>query len=87
MLTRTINSWQNLSAIPEQFAIENNHWIFRGVESADYDLVPKIGRRGARVDHNGDPVDYSPEAEQTTIERFKREARPHTRTYKRDGAM
>src|SRR5262245_13204372 len=77
MLTEMINSWQDLAAIPEKFAIEKNYWIFRGVESEGYNLTPKIGRRGAMVDHDGHPMDYSSKAEAATILRFQREARPH----------
>ena len=77
MSTKEINSWQDLAAIPECFAIDKNRWIFRGVESDCYDLIPKIGRHGTRRDNYGNPVDYSPVAEQAAILRFQREARPH----------
>jgi hypothetical protein len=77
MLTEEIHNWQDLVAIPEKFAIDKHRWIFRGVESENYELIPKIGRRGTRRDHYGDPVDYSPDAEQAAILRFQREARPH----------
>jgi FRG domain len=77
MLIERINSWQDLAAIPKQFALEKNHWIFRGVEWEQHELIPKIGRRGTRRDYEGRPVDYSPEAEQAALLRFQREARPH----------
>jgi hypothetical protein len=75
METRTIKGWQDLAAIPFEFSTKG--WIFRGVEDKSYDLVPKMGRRDSRKNLDGSDAGYSPEAEARTIERFKREARPH----------
>ena len=76
MMTHTIRSWRELAQIAEDFATRN--WIFRGVEIESYQLVPKIGRPDTRkLLANGADAGYSLEAEKRSIERFRREVRPH----------
>jgi|SRR5215813_958240 len=76
MKTKTITDWQTLASIAEEFKISN--WIFRGVEDAQYELVPKVGRPDTSKNLlDGTNVGYSPDFEKRCIERFKREARPH----------
>lgn len=72
---RRIDRWSDLAAIAEEF--QTRSWIFRGVEVLTYELVPKIGRPDSRKNLNGSNAGYSVEVETRTIERFKREARPH----------
>jgi hypothetical protein len=75
METRTITSWQDISAIADEFKTES--WIFRGVEVSAYELIPKIGRCDTRKNWQGTKIGYSAEVEVRAMERFKREARPH----------
>jgi hypothetical protein len=71
MLTTEIHNWQDLAALAEEFAIDRHRWIFRGVLSEHYALIPKVGRSRARLDRYGDPAGYSPDAEQAAIIRFQ----------------
>ena len=75
METRTIKTWQDLASISEEFATKT--WIFRGVEDESYELIPKIGRLDSRKNLDGSNAGYSSDAENHTVERFMREARPH----------
>jgi hypothetical protein len=47
-------------------------FIFRGVTTTDYELIPKVGRESSRT---GD-LKYTRDAELRALERFKRAARP-----------
>ena len=75
MDTRAISNWAELSDLAQQFATRN--WVFRGVEVESYDLIPKIGRRGARKKLDGTELGYSADAERKCLDRFKREVHPH----------
>jgi len=76
MKTDAINSWQELASIVERF--HEGTWIFRGVENAQYELIPRVGRPNTSYDlRTSTPLDYSPKFEALCIEQFKREAKPH----------
>lgn len=75
MNTTTIGSWTDLASLAERFRTES--WIFRGLEDAEYTLTPKIGRKGARKALDGTELPYCETSEQTMLDRFIREARPH----------
>ena len=76
MKTDAINSWQELASIVERF--HEGTWIFRGVENAQYELIPRVGRPNTSYDlRTSTPLDYSPKFEELCIEQFKREAKPH----------
>lgn len=44
---RTVNSFEELATLVQPFRKDGN-WIFRGVRQSNYELTPKIGRRGSR---------------------------------------
>ena len=76
MTKHTINSWHELASIAEKF--HEGTWIFRGVEDAQYELIPRVGRRDTSYDlKTSTPLGYSPKFEKLCIEQFKREAKPH----------
>ncbi len=53
-------------------------WIFRGVVDCTHELVPKIGRDGARKDPiTGADLPYSKDYEKELLDCFTREARPY----------
>ena len=70
-----INSWNMFAEFVEQHP--SGEWIFRGVTSHNYELIPKIGRRSMRRDPtNGCPLPYSEAGEIAMFNEFKRTARP-----------
>jgi hypothetical protein len=76
MKIKTITDWQTLASIAEEFKTFN--WIFRGIEDARYELVPKVGRPDTSKNLlDGTNAGYCPDLEKRCIERFQREARPH----------
>lgn len=71
-----IKEWSDLSRIAEDYYMKP--WIFRGVVDRTYELVPKIGRKGARKDPSNDAdLPYSSEGEKELLDCFTREARPY----------
>lgn len=77
MEIKTITTWQSLAALPQEFV--SDPWVFRGVDNAEYPLVPKIGRADTRknIKDGNDRGGYSPKFERRCIDLFKREAKPH----------
>lgn len=71
------DSHYNLQSFEDIAALAAEHrsggWIYRGLRSRDYDLIPKIGR--ARTESETKP--YSPKDEKSMFSRFKRETLPH----------
>jgi len=75
----TISTWAELAGIVEKYRA--NTWIFRGVDDARHDLVPNIGRPGARKDMNtGEDLPFDQAEELKLLSRYKRELNPHIRT-------
>lgn len=66
---KPIDSWSAFNEALEEHL--NGDWLFRGVSSANYSLMPSIGRL------KDDQPPYSPDAEREILEKFKREAIPH----------
>jgi hypothetical protein len=78
----SIQTWSELAGLVEEY--RTNKWIFRGVQSAAYKLIPAIGRPGARKDMDtGDDVAFDESEELAMLSRFRREARPHVTTLRR----
>lgn len=67
--------WNTLSEIAEKYRLEN--WVFRGVPSVDYALVPTIGRPGVFKNKNGSIRPFDEKAEDAALFRFIRESRPY----------
>ena len=74
-----LDTWPELSAEIEKIeATGRIDWLFRGVSNAEYGLVSKIGRPGARKDpSNGKSLPHSDAEEAKMLESFKRTARPY----------
>jgi FRG domain len=82
---RHVDSWSRLSALVEEYS--TGEWIFRGVRSSSYPLIPKIGRKKARKN----PADgmsrlYSKESERRMVSEFDRLARPYF-THRPEGLL
>jgi hypothetical protein len=76
MEVSNIQEWVNLANLAEDYYLKQ--WIFRGVVDCSYELVPKIGRAGARKDpKSGDDLPYSQDYEKVLLDCFIREARPY----------
>src|SRR2546427_325276 len=82
-----ISSWSHLAELVEHFSYFNGHdWLFRGVTSAAYTLVPRIGREETRrlrqVPGMAERVrvPYRPEDERAVLNMFHQQARPHLQT-------
>lgn len=67
---QTIKSWSEFIATMTGREYSDCFWSFRGVPSADFDLIPSIGRESVRER-------YSKEWEEEIFSRFKQEAIPH----------
>jgi len=69
--------WKDLAQIVEDY--HEQQIIFRGVVNYEYELIPAIGRKRARVNvidpRQSDP--FSPDDYRAMIDRFRREAVPH----------
>jgi len=63
-----ISSWRDFQEKIEHFL--NGNWLFRGVTSVRYPLVPSVGRQR-------DGYGYSAALERRLLEQFKREALPY----------
>lgn len=76
---RTVNSFEEMTSLVQLFR-KNGKWIFRGVRQSTYELLPKIGRPGARKG-TGSPVDlpYDGAAEETMVRHFIRSAGPYVK--------
>lgn len=75
----TLNKWAELASLVEKYRA--NNWIFRGVADANFTLVPKIGRPGARVNIDTRAnLPFDKEKEIKMLKRYKRELEPHIRT-------
>lgn len=71
-----IAKWSDLAALVENHRASS--WIFRGVRDATHQLIPAIGRPGARRDpQNGSDLPFEAAKEREMLERFQREVRPH----------
>ena len=78
----SIKTWSELTGLVEEYCA--NRWIFRGVEDANWKLVPAIGRAGARKDRNtGQDLPFDKNEELAMLSRFHRECRPHVGTDRR----
>lgn len=74
-----ISTWSDLAGLVEKYRA--NRWIFRGVDNSNHELVPGIGRPGARKDMDtGENLPFVEEAELEMLKRFQRELRPYTPT-------
>jgi hypothetical protein len=67
--------WDELSGVAADYDLKN--WVFRGVPSVKYNLVPKIGRKGTFKRKNGSSRNFNEDDEDRAVARFKREARPY----------
>lgn len=76
---RTVKSFEELAALVQPFR-KNGSWIFRGLRQSNYELVPKIGRQGARkaISGGGD-LPYDRNAEETMTRHFMRAAGPYVK--------
>ncbi len=75
-----IADWSDLAGLVEKFRA--NGWIFRGVADAAYELIPSIGRPGARRSMDGgNTLPFDADEERYMLARFEREIRPHTTSY------
>jgi hypothetical protein len=70
MEEKTIEGWPHLVDLVDQHKREN--WLYRGVTRRDHDLVPKIGRGGARATE----FKYDESHEKFLFDEFKRQVRP-----------
>ncbi|MGK0170899.1 MAG: hypothetical protein ACI9W2_002626, partial [Gammaproteobacteria bacterium] len=90
--TIEIDSWGTLNDVVEAHSDQAingtpvTKWLYRGVTSADYELVPKIGRPHARTRFDYDRTKrmmvaisepYDAVGEIKAFEQFKRLAHPH----------
>jgi len=73
--TRTIASWEELSALCRTFAIGD--WIFRGHVNGAHQLIPAIGRVGARRSLSGSVLPYDRAQAEELLRLFKLHAHPH----------
>jgi hypothetical protein len=71
-----ISSWSLLSNLCEQFAIGT--WIFRGVANGEHQLIPAIGRPGARRSLQGIDLEYDPIEAADLLRQFKLRARSYS---------
>lgn len=78
----TIDSWKDLSKLVAHFSKYNGHdWLFRGVTSVTYKLIPKVGRPERKpkpTSANSERrINYSFPDEVAVFEMFKDAARAH----------
>jgi hypothetical protein len=75
-ITADINGWSDLTILLEEHS--DGAWIFRGVTSVEYELIPKIGRPEWRHDGlaNGER-NFDPDEEVQLLEAFRKQARPY----------
>jgi hypothetical protein len=69
-----LDGWAGLAALVDKHKGQN--WIYRGQTPGHIELIPKIGRKGARKNHRGRSLPYSEPHERWLLEEFKRKARP-----------
>ncbi|MBI1732244.1 MAG: FRG domain-containing protein [Gammaproteobacteria bacterium] len=69
-----LKNWNELTRLAD--AQKRGGWLYRGETRCDYKLVSKIGREGARKDHQGRDLPYDDVQERLLLEEFKRQARP-----------
>jgi FRG domain len=78
-VTKPVDCWNRLSELIQEYS--TGEWIFRGVRrSSDerFELLPKIGRKGARKSpDDGKDLPFSEENEQHMVFEFGRLARPY----------
>lgn len=75
----TINRWSELAGLVEKY--RTNTWIFRGVQDSEHELLPSIGRAGARWDiSRGDELPFDEAEEMKMLSRFQREVHPLVNT-------
>jgi hypothetical protein len=71
-----IKDWSDLAKLAADYYLKQ--WLFRGVVDCTYELLPKIGRAGARKNpKSGNDVPYSQDYEEELLDCFIREARPY----------
>jgi hypothetical protein len=64
-------------------AFDREKWIFRGVSDHRHQLLPKIGRPGARkAASGGGALPYDSAMEHALLSRFEREARPFYQSHR-----
>jgi hypothetical protein len=79
---KRISDWSGLTAAVEYFSAHSaDAWLFRGVSDETHDLVPKIGRPGARatkrIKSKQIVLPYRCEDEVAVFAMFKQQARAH----------
>lgn len=75
---KIIREWNQLCDIAFELR-DQPGWVFRGVSSSQYELIPKIGRRDMRQALDGKELPYMRCREITLIQEFKRQAVPFVR--------
>lgn len=74
-----ISTWSELAGLVEKYRA--NTWIFRGVDDAKHQLIPKVGRPGARKNMDtGEDLPFDEGEELKMLARYKRELSPHITT-------
>lgn len=74
---RTVSSFEELASLVQPFR-KDGDWIFRGVRQSNYELIPKLGRKGSRkAVGTGDNLPYDRNAEETMVRHFVRSAAPY----------
>jgi hypothetical protein len=72
----SVKTWSDLVKIVASHATDQ--FIFRGVRDASYQLIPAIGRNGARKDlSTGKNLPFDQTEEEKMLRRFQREAQPY----------
>jgi len=74
-----IATFAQLAALVPVFRRDDAYWIFRGVRWHTHQLIPKIGRPGARKDRQGGERPYDRGEELRMLDYFRRRATPYIR--------
>src|SRR5437870_4602048 len=81
MIDHGLANWADLSQIVEMQVsdkLKGKEWLFRGAGSQTHELIPSIGRSGARKDPTtGDKALYNVAEERRMLSEFKRRVRPY----------
>jgi len=72
MRDKKIKDWKELADLA--YAHKHEHWIYRGVQRQDHELIPSIGRKDARAQALG--LKYSLKLERLLLSEFQKQARP-----------
>jgi hypothetical protein len=66
-----IVNWEDLAQLIELFSSHNIHdWLFRGVRSHEYKLIPKVGRLTRKIKRGSGPLPYSERDETAVFKQF-----------------